>query len=118
MSEDIEPAATRDGPASLPPGTAVHKIRRQRRPTGAPPPLPHPITISTTAWLILGADLRYYTFPGGCVTYDFRFKPGASPVLAVAVDSALAFQPRSTLVDYIRHTEGLALCGRGAACPG
>ena len=26
-----------------------------RRPTGAPPPLPHPITISTTAWLILGA---------------------------------------------------------------
>jgi hypothetical protein len=64
------------------------------------------------------SGLRYYTFPGGCATYDFRFKPGASPVLAVAVDSALAFQPRSTLVDYIRHTEGLALCGRGAACPG
>ena len=64
------------------------------------------------------SDLRYYTFPGGCATYDFRFKPGASPVLAVAVDSALAFQPRSTIVDYIRHTEGLALCGRGAACPG
>ena len=64
------------------------------------------------------SGLRYYTFPGGCVTYDFRFKPGASPVLAVAVDSALAFQTRSTLVAYIRHTEGLALCGRGAACPG
>jgi hypothetical protein len=64
------------------------------------------------------SGLRYYTFPGGCVTYDFRFKPGASPVLAVAVDSALAFQLRSTLADYIRHTEGLALCGRGAACPG
>jgi len=62
--------------------------------------------------------LRYYIFPGGCVTYDFRFKPGASPVLAVAVDSALAFQTRSTLVAYIRHTEGLALCGRGATCPG
>ena len=55
LSEDIEPVATRDGPASLPPGTAVHKTRRQRRPTGAPPPLPHPITISMTAWLILGA---------------------------------------------------------------
>ena len=55
MSEDIEPAATPDGPSSLAPGTAVHKTRRQRRPTGAPPPLPHPITISTTAWLILGA---------------------------------------------------------------
>jgi hypothetical protein len=64
------------------------------------------------------SGLRYYTFPGGCVTYDFRFKPGASPVLAVAVDSALAFQPRSTLVEHIRHTEGLALCGRGARCPG
>jgi hypothetical protein len=62
--------------------------------------------------------LRYYTFPGGCATYDFRFKPGTSPALAVAVDSALAFQPRSTLVDHIRHTEGLALCGRGAPCPG
>jgi hypothetical protein len=62
--------------------------------------------------------LRYYTFPGGCAIYDFRFKPGASPVLAVAVDSALAFQPRATLVDYIRRTEGLALCGRGVTCPG
>jgi hypothetical protein len=38
-------------------------------------------------------------------------------VLAVAVDNALAFQSRSTLVNYVRHTEGLALCGRGAACP-
>ena len=47
--------AAGNGPASLPPGPAVHKDRRQRRPTGAPPPLPHPITISTTAWLILGA---------------------------------------------------------------
>jgi membrane-associated phospholipid phosphatase len=64
------------------------------------------------------SDLRYYTFPGGCATYNFRFKPGAAPVLAVAVDSALSFQPRSALVDYIRHTEGLVLCGRGAACPG
>ncbi len=64
------------------------------------------------------SSLRYYTFPGGCVTYNFRFKPGASPVLAVPVDSALAFQARSTLVGYIRHTEGLVLCGRGAACQG
>ena len=47
--------AAGNGPASLPPGPAVHKDRRKRRPTGAPPPLPHPITISTTAWLILGA---------------------------------------------------------------
>jgi hypothetical protein len=64
------------------------------------------------------AGLRFYTFPGGCVTYRFSFAPGASPILAGAVDSAFSFQPRSTLVDFIRHSEGLALCGRGAACPG
>ena len=63
------------------------------------------------------ASLRFYTFPGGCVTYQFSFAPGASPTLAGAVDSALSFQPRSVLVDFIRRTEGLALCGRGAPCP-
>jgi hypothetical protein len=64
------------------------------------------------------SSLRFYTFPGGCVTYRFRFKHGASPILADAAGSALSFQPRSELVDYVQHTEGLALCGRGAACPG
>jgi tRNA A-37 threonylcarbamoyl transferase component Bud32 len=64
------------------------------------------------------SEVRYYTFPGGCVTYQFRFARGASPVLATAAGSALAFVPRSDLVGYVRRTEGLALCGRGAACPG
>ncbi len=64
------------------------------------------------------SDVRYYVFPGGCVTYRFIFTAGASPVLAATVDSAVAFIPRSELVGYIRRTEGLALCGRGAACPG
>ena len=64
------------------------------------------------------SDLRFYTFPGGCVTYRFSFAPGASPALAGAADSALAFQPRAELVDLVWRTEGLALCGRGAACPG
>jgi hypothetical protein len=63
------------------------------------------------------SDLRFYTFPGGCATYRFNFAPGASPVLADAAGSALSFQPRPTLVDFVRRTEGLALCGRGAACP-
>jgi membrane-associated phospholipid phosphatase len=62
--------------------------------------------------------LRFYTFPGGCVTYRFSFAPGASPSLAGATDGALAFQPRAELVDFVSRTEGLALCGRGAACPG
>ena len=61
--------------------------------------------------------LRFYTFPGGCVTYQFSFAHGTSPALAGAADSAPAFQSRSTLVNYVRHTEGLMLCGRGAACP-
>jgi hypothetical protein len=39
----------------LPPGPAAGKAHRQRRPTGAPPPLPHPVTFTTTAWLVLAA---------------------------------------------------------------
>ena len=64
------------------------------------------------------SDVRYYTFPGGCATYQFVFAPGVSPALATTVDSAVAFMPRSALVSYVRRTEGLALCGRGAPCPG
>jgi len=64
------------------------------------------------------SDVRYYTFPGGCATYQFHFARGAPPALATAVGSALAFVPRSDLVGYVRRTAGLALCGRGAACPG
>ncbi len=55
-------------------------------------------------------------FPGGCVGYQFGAAPGASP--AVQVNDAVGFVPRVRLVDYLRNTEGLALCGRGAACPG
>jgi len=64
------------------------------------------------------SSLRFYTFPGGCVTYDFRFSSGASPVLAGTASTAVGFVPRSRLVSYVRQTVGLALCGRGAACPG
>ena len=55
MSEDIGRGTAGDGPAGLPPGPAACKAHRQRRPTGAPPPLPHPATITTTAWLVLAA---------------------------------------------------------------
>jgi len=61
--------------------------------------------------------LRMYTFPGGCVTYKFSFVTGAAPTLAIPVDTAITFEPRSTLVDYVKRTENLALCGRGAPCP-
>ena len=42
-------------PVSPPPGAEVRGARRQRRPTGAPPPLPGRIALSTTAWLVLAA---------------------------------------------------------------
>ena len=47
MSEDIGRVAAGDGPAG--------KAGRQRRPTGAPPPLPYRVTISSAAWLVLAA---------------------------------------------------------------
>ena len=62
--------------------------------------------------------LRIYTFPGGCASYRFDFAPGASPILATEVGGAVTFMPRATLVTYVRNKEGLALCGRGAPCPG
>ena len=57
-----------------------------------------------------------YTFDGGCVTYQFSFVPGAAPLLAIPVDTAIAFEPRADPVRQVRRTVGLALCGRGAAC--
>jgi membrane-associated phospholipid phosphatase/tRNA A-37 threonylcarbamoyl transferase component Bud32 len=63
------------------------------------------------------SGLRFYTFPGGCASYRFRFAPGVSSALAVAADSALSFVPRAVLVDFVRRTEGQTLCGRGAGCP-
>ena len=54
MSEKPETVTTRGGPAGLPPGPAVRPPRR-RRPTGAPPPLPHPVSVTTRAWLVFAA---------------------------------------------------------------
>jgi tRNA A-37 threonylcarbamoyl transferase component Bud32 len=61
---------------------------------------------------------RYYLFPGGCVTYRFEFDDEATPELMFSADQALAFQPRSTLLDHVRATTGLDLCGAGATCVG
>jgi hypothetical protein len=61
---------------------------------------------------------RMYAFAGGCVTYRFSFARGAAPSLAIPVESAVVLKPRSALAGFIQRTEGLALCGRGAPCPG
>jgi hypothetical protein len=64
------------------------------------------------------ADIRTYVFPGGCVTYAFAFAPGAPSTLAIDADGALSFTPRAVLVQAIRRTENLTLCGQGAPpCP-
>jgi hypothetical protein len=62
--------------------------------------------------------VRMYTFPGGCITYQFSFIAGAAPSLAIPIDTTIAFELRSVLVGYVQRTEDLALCGRGARCPG
>ena len=33
--------------------TDVMITPQRRRPTGAPPPLPHPVSVTTMAWLVL-----------------------------------------------------------------
>ena len=43
---------------AVPPGAApAQRTGRQRRPTGAPPPLPHPFRVTTTAWLLLAVAI-------------------------------------------------------------
>lgn len=59
---------------------------------------------------------RYYIFPGGCVTYRFSFAESATPSLMFSADQALAFEPRSTLIEHVRDRTGLELCGAGAEC--
>ena len=55
MSEQTESAGAPAGRASLPPGPAARRAPRRRRPTGAPPPLPHPVSVTTRAWLAAAA---------------------------------------------------------------
>ena len=59
MSEKAERATLRVG---LPKDSPSQRVRRQRRPTGAPPPLPHPIAISTTAWVLLAVVILAAAF--------------------------------------------------------
>jgi hypothetical protein len=61
---------------------------------------------------------RYYLVPGGCVTYRFAFAGRASASLIFDADSALAFQPRRTLVQKVHEQDDLRLCGAGAPCRG
>jgi hypothetical protein len=57
---------------------------------------------------------RYFTFPGGCVTYRYRFGGTADPVLALEADEALTFGSRAAVVAQVQRDLGLTLCGAGA----
>lgn len=57
---------------------------------------------------------EYFVFPGGCVTYRFRFDPDAEPTLALEAEEAVTFGLRTVLVHKIEQDFGLTLCGAGA----
>jgi hypothetical protein len=62
--------------------------------------------------------IRYYVFPGGCVSYRYDFASGASSTLVFEADQALSFSPRSVFVKKVQEDTGLFLCGAGAKpCP-
>jgi hypothetical protein len=61
---------------------------------------------------------RYYTFTGGCVTYEFAFSRAGTPSLLFAADEALAFQSRRALIRAVRDQTDLRLCGADVPCPG
>ncbi len=60
---------------------------------------------------------RFYTFPGGCVTYRFAFRPGSSFTQALEATEALTFFSRAKGVKMLRDM-GQKLCGAGVDCPG
>jgi hypothetical protein len=57
---------------------------------------------------------KYFVFPGGCVTYRYRFGSGAEPTLALEADEAVTFGLRTVLVRQVQEELGLTLCGAGA----
>ena len=60
MSESAE--RTPAEPAAQPQSAHVEETRLRRRPTGAPPPLPHPISVNTTAWVLLAVVIVAVAF--------------------------------------------------------
>jgi hypothetical protein len=57
---------------------------------------------------------KYFLFPGGCVTYRYRFGAQAQATLALEADEAVTFGLRTVLVAKVHEELGLTLCGAGA----
>ena len=65
------------------------------------------------------STLRYFVFPGGCVTERLSFTRHSAPTLFDQADQFLGFTPRSVYVQGVHDDEGLTLCGAQAPpCPG
>ena len=60
--------------------------------------------------------IRYYTFAGGCVTYEIEYGEEANPSLIFQIDQDLTFQDRQLLIDYVSDRNGGELCGAGVTC--
>jgi hypothetical protein len=61
---------------------------------------------------------RFLTFPGGCITYEFRFSMPAPATAALEVQQALGVRPREDVRRALAKL-GLTLCGAGTPpCPG
>jgi hypothetical protein len=60
---------------------------------------------------------RFYTFLGGCITYQFSFQPGATFTQALEATGAIKFFPRALGVKLLQG-QGFTLCGAGTRCPG
>ena len=57
---------------------------------------------------------KYFVFPGGCVTYRYRFGSEAEATLALEADEAVTFGLRTVMVAKVQEELGLTLCGAGA----
>jgi hypothetical protein len=62
--------------------------------------------------------VRFDRFPGGCARYDFELDDEDAPALFSAVEGALGYTPRTSLIAHVDEEFGLRLCGRGVSCPG
>jgi hypothetical protein len=83
----------------VPPAPGEVGVRVFQEPTSLPPSF---------------AGVRSLVFPGGCITYRYRFAHGAPSTLVLEAVGALGTVPRTVMVRKVDDAVGLTLCGAGA----
>jgi len=125
MSEEAETVISPASPVNLTPGAAVHRTGRQRRPTGTPPPLPHPFAITTAAWLVLALAVLAVAFlvslHSPALRVDDRFSTWVLRLLA-GIRTAWLLPLQNTFAVFIKgvntpvytavYTHGQPMCNR------